>query len=644
MRFQYRQEAADLAASYAHLCQQRSKRATARWRRDPLSFPFFLALGIAVGWHAIAALSRADNWQSWALAAVALLFVGSRVATWLWLKKGGMNAWREQFAGHYLLVLSPEGLSVQSNGRNRFYSWPQILALEETEHYWLLYLRRYVALTVPKTAQPDGFAEAVRSHWEAHAENRGLSLPCEPRGHSLWAGFRRWLGDNLWAGFKLAFWGPVSPADFRTGTRPLLGLVLLELAALLSFGYVKSLPDPRFNIYGVTDFGAELLLFLLSGLAIGAMVVNRSSVPRLWVMLLSGLLVVEIPYLASHAAYSQLGFFSQVSWLPWALWLTAKGWMLLVVFRAVGTLFVQPAPSAWLLVSVFAFFNIVVPGYLPQQSLFYAGYEEEEDDPDGPAIDVEDTFYRQPQLLHDALAALQAERPGVPDLYFVGFAGQADEKVFANEIKYVRELFDGRFDTRGRSVALVNSPETVAHTPLANAHNLEKVLAEVSRRMNPDEDILFLYLTSHGSKTFDLSVSFWPMKLNDLPAARLKELLDRAGIKNRVVVVSACYSGGFVDALKDDNSLIIAAARRDRTSFGCGTESEFTYFGEAYFVDTLSHRTSFVQSFDEAKGIIAAREAKEQKDQDPSEPQLFLGDALRPRLQALEARLNPNPE
>jgi len=478
MRFQYRLEAADFVACDAHIRRRMLDRAKEIRRRSWRHFPLHVALGIVLGWSGMFLLSAMEVWQRWALAATALLFFGSAIAVWFWRRKGGMIAWLSNFAGDYVVVLTPEGLSFQALGRSGFYAWPHILALEETGQYWLLYLRRGAAVPVPKSVQPDGFAEAVRSHWEAHAENRGLSLPSEPRGHSLWTGFRHWLGDNLWAGFKLAFWGPVSPADFRTGTRPLLGLVALELAALLSFGYVKSLPDPRFNIYGVTDFGAELLLFLLSGLAIGAMVVNRSSVPRLWVMLLSGLLVVEIPYLASHAAYSQLGFFSQVSWLPWALWLTAKGWMLLVVFRAVGTLFVQPAPSAWLLVSVFAFFNIVVPGYLPQQSLFYAGYEEEEDDPDGPAIDVEDTFYRQPQLLHDALAALQAERPGVPDLYFVGFAGQADEKVFANEIKYVRELFDGRFDTRGRSVALVNSPETVAHTPLANAHNLERVLAD----------------------------------------------------------------------------------------------------------------------------------------------------------------------
>lgn len=634
MRFHYRLEAADLAAAFAHVLRRRRERRGAGWRR----FMAWLVLGVPVGWFGGPALSAMEAWQVWALAACAVLFFGSLVAVWVWQWKGGLTAWQEQFAGDYTLSLGPEGISLAGGAGNKFYAWPHIRALEETGEYWFLYLHRHAALSVPKSAQPDGFAAAVRSHWEAHPEHRGLSLPGEPRDFSLWAGFRLLLGDNLWAGLRLAFWCRVAPEDFRSGTAALLALVLTDFLVFLTFGYLTALPQPAFNIYGMTDFATEFLLFLLGGLAVGVLAVHRSAVPRLWVMLLAGLLVVEVPYLASYGAFAALGYFSRSSWLPWMLYGTCRLWALLVIFRAVGRLFNQPAPSAWLLTSVFAFFYIVAPGYFPQQSLFYPD-SRDDDRPARVAIDAEDTFYRQPQLLRETLARLQGERPGVADLYFVGFAGQANEKVFANEIRYVRDLFDERFDTRGRSVALVNSPETVAHTPLANAHNLEKVLLDVGRRMNPDEDILFLYLTSHGSKTFDLSVSFWPMPLNNLPATRLKELLDRAGIRNRVVVVSACYSGGFVDALKDDHSLIIAAARRDRTSFGCGTESEFTYFGEAYFVDSLSRGTSFVRSFDEAKGIVAARETREQQGQDPSEPQMFLGEALKPRLESLEARL-----
>ena len=72
----------------------------------------------------------------------------------------------------------------------------------------------------------------------------------------------------------------------------------------------------------------------------------------------------------------------------------------------------------------------------------------------------------------------------------------------------------------------------------------------MAARMNPDEDILFLYLTGHGSKNAELSVKFWPLQLNQLSAENLKQMLDEAGINWRVVVISACYSGSFVNGFK----------------------------------------------------------------------------------------------
>ncbi|MBC7786921.1 MAG: hypothetical protein H7Z18_05600 [Methylophilaceae bacterium] len=173
-------------------------------------------------------------------------------------------------------------------------------------------------------------------------------------------------------------------------------------------------------------------------------------------------------------------------------------------------------------------------------------------------------------------------------MYFLGFAGRSDDKVFANEMTFAQKLFDTHYDTQGHSIALLNSYGTFEKVPIATAHNLTDALNGVAKRMNVEEDILFLFLSWHGSRNFNLSVAFYPVQLNDLSADELKKILDESGIKNRVIVVLACYSGGFIDALKNDNTLILTAARRDRTSFGCGVESEFTYFGDAFFVQALS--------------------------------------------------------
>ena len=126
--------------------------------------------------------------------------------------------------------------------------------------------------------------------------------------------------------------------------------------------------------------------------------------------------------------------------------------------------------------------------------------------------------------------------------------------------------------------------------------------------MDPDEDILFLYLTSHGAENRHIEASLPPVPMNDLSAKQLKKMLDRSGIKWRVIVISACYSGGFIDILKGENSLVITAARKDRTSFGCANGRDYTDFGKAYFDEALRQTWSFVDAFALAKETVAKRE------------------------------------
>jgi hypothetical protein len=252
-------------------------------------------------------------------------------------------------------------------------------------------------------------------------------------------------------------------------------------------------------------------------------------------------------------------------------------------------------------------------------------------------LDVERTYYDQSHIFDRSFDALEPNRPGVVDLYFVGFGSYAHQDVFLREVRSVRELFDERFDTAGRSLALINNQATVEDLPLASVTNLWWALSELPKVMDAEEDVTFLFLTSHGSEDFRLSVDFWPLGLNDLSAEELDSLLDDAGIKWRVIVVSACYSGGFIDALKDDNSLIMTASRSDRTSFGCDHKRDYTYFGEAYFDQQLRSEISFIEAFHKAANAIAARELAEGLT--ASEPQIHVGAEIEAKLEVLENRL-----
>jgi hypothetical protein len=231
---------------------------------------------------------------------------------------------------------------------------------------------------------------------------------------------------------------------------------------------------------------------------------------------------------------------------------------------------------------------------------------------------------------------LLPERKDVTDMYFVGFAGYGSENVFMNEIHYVQDLMDRRFDTEGRSVALINNMSTMGDTPLATRTNLKLVLKHLGKVMNTDEDVLFLYLTSHGSKN-RLAIRFWPLRLNEMTANDLKQALDESGIKWRVLVVSACYSGSLIQPLQDENTLILTAAAPDRTSFGCGSTSMFTYFGRAIFIEQLNISRDFIGSFRRARSAIMLRE--EQEKLKPSNPQMFIGRQVQSKLQVLQQEL-----
>lgn len=206
------------------------------------------------------------------------------------------------------------------------------------------------------------------------------------------------------------------------------------------------------------------------------------------------------------------------------------------------------------------------------------------------------------------------------------------------EINAVSRLFQERFGTGGKTIRLVNNRKTLASSPVASVTSLRASLIRVAEVMDRDEDILFLFLTSHGSKAHRFSLDLRPLRLQELDPAKLRDLLDESGIRNRVIIVSACYSGGFVDSLKDENSLVISASAVDKNSFGCSNDAEWTYFGKAYFDEALRKTHSFVDAFELAKPIIADREKKE--GYTASEPQIALGETIKPKLLKLARQLD----
>ena len=241
----------------------------------------------------------------------------------------------------------------------------------------------------------------------------------------------------------------------------------------------------------------------------------------------------------------------------------------------------------------------------------------------------EDIFYGQPRILAERLATVRPGKPGVPEIFFLGLAG-SEEDVFMRETIAVEQLFKDRYQTSGHSLLLVNNPSTANKLPFASLKSLSMALQRIGERMNGKEDLLFLFLTSHGNPDSLFSISLWPFEFTDIDPPSLRKALDDAGIERRVVVISACYSGTFVPVLADENTLVITAAAADRSSFGCDNSNELTDFGRAYFNEALRETRSFTEAFEHARKIIAEREIADLRT--PSQPQIAGGNALREQL------------
>lgn len=242
--------------------------------------------------------------------------------------------------------------------------------------------------------------------------------------------------------------------------------------------------------------------------------------------------------------------------------------------------------------------------------------------PEPPDYSAEVVLYDQPRLMDEAFARIKRHTPGKTDLYLLAFGGDGDENVFRNEVEYAETLFSQRFGAKGRTLVLENNPATVGTRPLATWTNLEDALERLTTRvMDPEEDILVLFMTSHGSREHDLYVGMGELPLDQINAEDLADILAAHAIRWKVVIVSACYSGGFVAPLKNATTMVITASRDDRPSFGCGADSDITYFGKAFLAHGLNETDTFRGAFDIATRLVADWEA-EHEEGEPSEPQI----------------------
>jgi len=238
--------------------------------------------------------------------------------------------------------------------------------------------------------------------------------------------------------------------------------------------------------------------------------------------------------------------------------------------------------------------------------------------------------------LNVALNALQPQRKTLVDAYVISVALDSDP-VFGREAREAGKVLARRFDAAGRTVVLAGSAGTLpSELPNGSLTSLTLALARIAEVMDKEQDVLVLYTTSHGAQV-GIAYHDGDEGFGILSPKRLETLLDELGIKNRVLILSACYSGIFVSPLSSPDTALFTAASSDRTSFGCQADNDWTFFGDAMINHALRKNQPLEKASDEARMMIGDWESAARVP--PSNPQVSIGDHVATWLTQLEARM-----
>ena len=234
-----------------------------------------------------------------------------------------------------------------------------------------------------------------------------------------------------------------------------------------------------------------------------------------------------------------------------------------------------------------------------------------------------------------ALATLKPQRPGIVDAYVVVIALDGDP-VFSREAREAGRVLANRFDAVGRTIVLANDEGGSKADGPGSPHSLALALARVAELMDRNEDVLVLYSTSHGQPNNGLVYKDERRGAGIIAPTDLADMLHSLGIENRLLILQACFSGQFVPALRNANTIVVTAAAADRSSFGCQAGNDWTFFGDALINHAFRQPMPFDIQLQRATALIGAAEDRNQLE--PSNPQVSEGSDTSKWLRALEQR------
>ncbi|NHZ98659.1 C13 family peptidase [Massilia sp. CCM 8734] len=348
---------------------------------------------------------------------------------------------------------------------------------------------------------------------------------------------------------------------------------------------------------------------------------------------------------ALHVSLVRTGLVGDTSlWAQWIVWSVPMLWSVLarlaLLLRAA-----RPLASLRAIVAIaVVMLTSVLEYHLAPTPMAWRAAPQPEAPEEEPFMVSQEMMEAQLPLLDEQLDALKPQRPGVIDMYTITFAPYQGEEVFRRESTMVADVMARRFDAAGRGLQLINHRKTAEELPWATPLNLQRAIEGIGAIMDRDEDVLFIHMTSHGASDGELAANFWPIDVEPVMPPDLKAWLDAAGIRYRVLSISACFAGNWIAPLAADGTLVMTASDADHTSYGCGKKSPLTFFGRAMYDEQLRTTTrSFTEAHAASRKIILQRETAAGKDDGYSNPQIKVGGKIVPVLERMNKRLAEKP-
>jgi len=460
---------------------------------------------------------------------------------------------------------------------------------------------------------------------------------------------------SLWSVLKLAsrasIWRPTLGAELVGLPSLLLWLVVLAIVRI-ALQYVAAGPGLAINPYGVN----AVIAWLALETAVAALFVPRAARTTALSAMVALLVAAEIfsyavrlAALLGIAAVSLADFWSARA-APTAVFAAVSLWWIGAMIAILRTFAPLSRFAALGRVAALWVALLAVTAAIPHAPVF-VGRDFDINSANlweavharltasaaqGAAAQSGASRFEQSQraLLQAEVARLAKPAKGVTNVYALGVAGWADQDVFLKEVDGGLAALADVLPIKDRTLRLANNRETFETLPLATAQNFAAAVHAIGEVMNKKEDVLLLLLTSHG-RASGFGLRFPDQEMAELTPQDVAAVLAREGIKNRVVIVSACFAGIFVPPLANDDTVVVTASDDKNTSFGCAPERDWTYFGDAFFRQSVRRGWDLQRAFDNAKILIHGWELMDRAT--PSNPQGHFGPALVAKLAPLLA-------